>query len=355
MARVAVLAAVLLAGSAFAQEKKATVVKAASAYNPADSTGTKLISPNAKGVEIFVDGADKLAPLGPEVSNVQLTRYADPVWDKEFFGKNTFWMGLGHGGCGYGNLLDANKYPYMFGLSLSASARKALGFDGKDGVGCGACVRATCIDEYKPYCPKGATSAVGVVLDVCPDEPGHESGKACQELQADMYIKAWEFATGTSPSNPKVLLQRVMCPDPQTNIMMMVMTNNGPWQFLKFNLQNVGGTGIIKAVDMTCSDKTGKLKETVKLENAYGGVWQINNQPQYVDKCYLTLESEDHIKYTTATFDKLATGVVEDYPFVSIVDLGVQFPSGNSTMGAMAPGPSTVTSVSVAGRRLLSA
>jgi hypothetical protein len=152
----------------------------------------------------------------------------------------------------------------------------------------------------------------------------------------------------------QVLLQRVMCPDPKTNIMMMVMTNNGPWQFLKFNLQNVGGTGIVKTVSMTCMDKSGKMKETIKLENAYGGVWQVNNQPANIDMCYLTVESEDHTMYKTATFNKLATGVVEDYPFVSIVDLGIQFPN-NSTMAGVAPGPSSLSTVSVAGRRLLGA
>lgn len=223
--------------------------------------------------------------------------------------------------------------------------------------------------QYKPYCPLGNTSAVGVVLDVCPDIPGHSSGKQCHDLQADMYIKAWEFATGKSPSNPKVKLQRVMCPDPQSNIFAMIMSNKGPWQFLKLNLQNVGGTGIVANVSLTCKDKADKNEKTVDLLNSYGAVWQANNQPQYVDKCKMTLWSEGRkTKVETDWFDKLPVKTMEDYPFAAILDLGVQFDSGFDG-AAPAPAPavrpvaadksSTSSSISrgftLAGRRLVEA
>ena len=43
-----------------------------------------------------------------------------------------------------------------------------------------------------------------MVLDVCPIIAGHDSGKVCKELQADMYVDAWQVATGNSSDNPSV-------------------------------------------------------------------------------------------------------------------------------------------------------
>ena len=93
-------------------------------------------------------------------------------------------MGLGEGGCGYGNLLNQDKYPYLMAIALSGPTREALGLT--TGVGCGGCVRMTC--DGGPHCKDG--SIVGVVTDVCPDTPGHSSGKTCDALQIDMCVAA---------------------------------------------------------------------------------------------------------------------------------------------------------------------
>jgi hypothetical protein len=338
-------------------------------YKPIDSTTSKPLELSKTAIDNFVTNINALPELGPEVTGAHFSKYADPEWDSEFAGTPTFWMGVASGGCGYGNLLDSEKYPYLMGLSLSTGTRKALGWTTeKQGVGCGACIKVTCVDEY--YCPKGATSAVGVVLDVCPDIPGHESGKQCAELHADMYMKGWEQATGNSPSNPKVILQRVMCPDPKTNIQLMVMFNKGPYQFLKVHFQNVAGLGIVTGAQYECKNSETDTPSKVTMENTYGAVWQVNNAPLKSANCRFILSQEDGSTVTTNWLGTLSKGQVEDYPFVQIKDTGVQFKSSNATQALMtgvtaalanssapltlpAAAANATAAVGVAGRKLL--
>jgi hypothetical protein len=297
-----------------------------------------------------------------------------------------YWMGLGYGGCGYGNLLSADKYPNLMAIALSKPTRDALGMPSST-VGCGACVRITCNSEF--YCKKGSPSVVGVITDVCPDTPGHSSGNKCQEKHVDMYIKGWDVVA--EGSNPDVQIERVQCPSMDGNVKLYVMESHGPVGFLKVrphcclprafacalsygsrlpwhgntlrcawgmqpppnsparcrcappcadlgvfpscstqvNVQEVGGSGLVTSVTMSCSGS-----DPVELTNQYGAVFTVNNQPEKLSKCKFTLTTDDGATVTSDAVSMEAEGKMDESEgtdWVAVLDTGVQFSAGVSS------------------------
>lgn len=55
-------------------------------YVRASSNSTELLPLGPKSKKYMVDPAAGLASLGPTVTGLHFSRYADPEWDKEFFG-----------------------------------------------------------------------------------------------------------------------------------------------------------------------------------------------------------------------------------------------------------------------------
>lgn len=313
----------------------------------ANSSGTVLLPLGPKAFSTFVTPAPSLPVFSTPVGSVHFSRYADPDWDQQYMGSPLYYMGLGQGGCGYGNLLNANKYPYLMAFSLSPTTRQQLALP-PSSVGCGACIRITCPpSEY--YCKKGAQPIVGVVTDVCPEEPGHSSGNICLKNHMDMYIQAWSLIA--EGSNPKVMIERVKCPTISENIVMYVMRNEGPFSFFKINFQNVGGSGVLTEVQLIC-DGT----KRIWLNNQYGAVWATNRSLSTMDECMFKLTTDDWATVETGWMKGLKLGVMDEYEgvqYVDVRDTGVQFGSPPATAPTTRPVQSTDPAYAAAKRKVL--
>lgn len=305
------------------------------------STGSTLPELGGKSTSLMVDGAAALPKISGPVSGVAFSKYSDKKWDSAYIGSSMFYMGLGYGGCGWGNLLNADKYPHLMAIALSRPTREALGIPSQT-VGCGVCVRIKC-EAGGYYCQPGQKSIVGVVTDVCPETGGHSSGKKCLSKHVDMYTKAWDIIG--KDSNPDVVIERVQCPALTSNVKLYVMENNGPSVWLKLNFQDVAGSGLLTKVEMECEGA-----EAVSMKNQYGAVWVLNNQPKKVNKCRFHLTTDDDKTLVTAwTTQAFATGKMDEakgVDWVDVWDTGVQFRS-TPAMGSGVGGGATVAAATV--------
>lgn len=287
-------------------------------------TSTNQLQLGSKARSKMIGGAAQAAPsLSNDLDDVFFSYYANLKWDGQYAGSAAFWMGLGEGGCGYGNLLNPDKYPFLMAIALSPATRASLGIN--TGVGCGACVRVTPKKGTKGT-RGNAVPFIGVVTDVCPDTGGHSSGKACKSRQVDAYDVVHQLIR--DDDNPKVVIKRVACPHPGSNIQLALMGNQGDRQWLKIHFQNVAGRGVIKAVTQMC--KSG----FVTMKNTYGAVWEAHNQARDpVDCRYQIFDDGGNMVLTKPM--TLPKGTQNSIFYVE--DTGAQFGSGSGLGGARPP------------------
>ncbi|ONM06283.1 expansin-A31 [Zea mays] len=165
------------------------------------------------------------------------------------------------GACGYGNLYNAG-----YGINNAALSQTLF----NDGASCGQCYLITC-DASRPggqYCRPGSNSVTVSATNLCPPNYGLPGGGWCGPGRPhfDMSQPAWERVGVVQGGIVPVLYQQVACAR-RGGVRFAIA---GSAYYLLVNIQNVGGSGSVKAASV----KGDRTAGWVQMSRNWGANWQ---------------------------------------------------------------------------------
>ncbi|GAB4819911.1 hypothetical protein N2152v2_006957 [Parachlorella kessleri] len=176
-------------------------------------------------------------------------------------------FGTKEGACGYG-LIPKDQYPYFSVAALSPSNKFA-----KAGplMGCGQCFQIQCQTDMsgKDVCiqdSQGKPKSVLVMIsDTCPE---------CEAEHIDVQSLAFAKLANPDIGRIKVTYRRVECAPPQ-DIQVSVMDFAGSNGWLRLVIQDTGGRGAVKTVNV----KSSSSGTWVNMRNSWGATWELGSAP----------------------------------------------------------------------------
>lgn len=239
-------------------------------------------------------------------------------------------FGLSVGGCGFGDINDATRYPFRHAIAFDPVAKAVAGLPS---FGCGSCWRITNTVNDK--------SVIAMVTDVCPGC----NAKFGNDNHVDMHFDTWVLIadpTQVSSNGGGILdikAERVSC-QPEEDAQITIMDHQGTFSWFRMVPEKIAGYGTVKGVAVTCPDsitfggkkETNPAKISKAMKNEYGCVYEIPEVPLYKERssCYIEIESE--------IGEKLMAGPIELGKYVGRsvnkgVSAGSNFPPAALTAG----------------------
>ncbi|GAB4819913.1 hypothetical protein N2152v2_006959 [Parachlorella kessleri] len=171
------------------------------------------------------------------------------------------------GACGYGSI-PKDQYPYFSVAALSPSNSFAQAGPLK---GCGQCFQIQCEGDMsgKDVCQKDSKgkplSVLVMISDVCPE---------CEANHIDVQSLAFAKMANPDIGRIKVTYRRVECAPPES-VQVSVLDFAGSNGWLRLNIQDTGGRGAVKTVQVKGSN-SGSWQP---LTNSWGATWELSNAP----------------------------------------------------------------------------
>ncbi|KAL3148841.1 expansin-like protein [Trebouxia sp. C0010 RCD-2024] len=234
------------------------------------------------------------------------TNYGGPSEGKDPYSPS---FGTSEGSCGYGEL-DKSKYPYWSVAALSPS--NPFYVAGPTG-GCGQCFEVQCVNsggQYAGRCNSDPSqrSVTVMISDVCPE---------CESNHIDIQALTYNKMAPMLGGRIDMRYRRVEC-TPPSNLIVNIEKNSGTGGFLKMSVTTAGGSGGISTVQVKGGNAGWK-----GLQNKYGGMWELDTQPQLPLDIRIVADSGQEV--AVAMLQLTALGVIDKSGQTGNLPTGVQF------------------------------